>query len=199
MKQLGDGERSLGIGEFEQLKKMARVHPRLDQALKLRVAIVASADAEHQRELSSKVDSALRRLREQITLKKRIDEALATIDRDRLAREVAGAQAQAQQADSEDGVHSLAAQLALQLEQVDRLTERHKELDDASDRIVLLLGNLNLALLEAQSSRATAESDKVRSVLANLEDAGDTMRRTSEAEAEVDRLLRASQANALKA
>ena len=188
------GETSLSFGEFDKLQKLAKTHPRLDHAIRLRISIVQAAKKRDKAELSQKIDSALRRLGEQITLKRRINEALSTIDRDRLAREAAGARAQAQAADPDDGVHGLATQLELQLEQVDRLTGRQSELDSAADRIVLLLGNLNLALLEAESSKATESSDKVQMVLTHLEEAGDSLRRTTEAEAEVAQMLKAHQA-----
>ena len=196
--QLGDGdETGLGIGEFERLRKLAKRHPRIDQAIKLRINIVAAGDEESKASLSVKVDSALRRLGEQVTLHERIGQALENIDRDRLAREATGARAQADTAEPDDSVHALADQLQLQLEQVDRLTERRRALDNAADRIVLLLGNLNLALLEAASSRATDDADKVHSVLSSLEDAKETVRQTTDAEEEISRFLKASQITAL--
>ena len=190
--ELSSGEQSLSIGEFEHLRKLAKTYPRLDQALKLRVNIVAAGNDDDKAELGAKVDSALRRLAEQVTLRKRIEAALGEIDRDRLAREAAGAKTQAKDAEPDDPVIALAEQLQLQLEQVDRLSERRRALDGAADKIVLLLGNLNLALLEAESTKATEDGDKVSTVLDNLEEAGDLLRRTTEAEEEVARMLKAS-------
>ena len=181
----------MGIGEFERLRKLARTHPRLEQALQLRVNVVQAADEDERAELTRKVDSAVQRLGEQLTLRDRITRTLDGIDRERLAREVAGARAQAADADVDDPVHALAEQLTVQLEQVDRLGERKKGLDAAADRLLLVLRNLNLALLEAQSTRATEQSDRVRTVLADLEDAGELLRRTTEAEEEVAKVLAA--------
>ncbi len=195
--QLGSGNHTLSIGEFERLRKLAKSYPRLERALQMRVNIVAAGREDSKAELSAKVDSALRRLGEQVTLRSRITAALESIDRDQLARESAGAKAQAEDADPDDPVHALATQLELQLEQVDRLVDRHRALDGAADRIVLLLGNLNLALLEAETSRAIEDSDRVRTVLEDLEEAGDTLRRTTEAEEEVARMLKASRAATL--
>ena len=190
---LPSGAARLGLGEFEQLRKLAKKYPRLEQAIQLRINVVQLADDDNKAELSNKVDAALRRIGEQLTLRERIVETLAQLDRDRLAREAAGAQAQAASAEPDDPVHGLATQLGVQLEQVDRLATRQKDLDAAADRIVLLLRNLNLALLEAKSSRAGSDGDRVRTVLADLEDAGETLRQTTEAEAEVARILGASQ------
>ncbi|MEL7370341.1 MAG: hypothetical protein AAFN74_15580 [Myxococcota bacterium] len=187
---LAGPERGLSIGEFERLRKLARTHPRLERALQLRVNIVAAGEREQQAELSRQVDGAIRRLGDQLTLRKKIGEALDSIDRDQLSREVAGAKAQAAESENESA-GTLAGQLSLQLEQFDRLKDRSKALDEAASRIVLLLGNLNLALLEKASSKA-AEGDKVREVLHSLEEASDDVRRTSDAEAEVARMLHAS-------
>ena len=188
---LGDGgaEGMLGMREFDQLRKLSKLHPRIEQAIKLRLNIVSITPKPQQLETSIKVDAALRRLKEQITLRTRVNEALASIDRERLAREAKGAEAQAADASEDDPVHGISAQLNLQLEQVERLEARSKALDQGADRILLLLRNLNLALLESASSKAT-EGDKVSQMLADLEDEGDTLRRTTEAEEEVARLLR---------
>lgn len=190
--QLRAGYAGLDMAEFEQLHELATDHPRLRHALQLRINIVQVAAETDKRELSTKVDSAIRRLGQQIQIKRRIATTLAEIDRDRLSREVAGAQAQAATADPDAPIKALAQQLEVQLEQVDRLDRRQKALDSAADHIVLLLGNLNLALLESASSEATEDSDRVQSVLADLEEAGETLRRTTEAEEEVARMLKAS-------
>ena len=192
---LTPGDEMLGFAEFDRLRKLAKTYPRLETALRLRISIVQAASANNKATLSAQVDAALRRLGEQISLKERIKETLATIDRERLAREAAGARAQADRAEPDDDVHELATQLELQLEQVDRLTSRQQSLDSAADRIVLLMGNLNLALLEAESSKATEDGDKVQMVLQHLEEAGDNLRRNSEAEAEVAQMLRSHRAS----
>ena len=191
---LPSGDRLLDAAELDRLHRLAKTNPRLEQAIKLRGSIVRAGTDGSRAELGTKVDAALKRLSEQVMLRDRISSTLQTIDRDRLAREAAGARAQANDAGPDDPVHSLATQLALQVEQVDRLSERMRALESAADKIVLLLGNLNLALLEAESSQATEDGDKVGLVLADLEEAGEHLRRTTEAEEEVNRMIKAKSA-----
>ncbi len=190
----GDSVAALGMREFEGLRRLAESHAGLRRALELRVNIVAAAKSDDdKRRLGGQVDSALRRLGDQVVLKKKIDQALESIDRARLAREAAGAKQQAATAEPDDSVHELVRQLELQLQQYDRLLERRKALDTAADRIVLLLGNLNLALLDTASSEATDDSDQVQSVLVSLDEAGENLRRTTNAQEEVAQLLKSSQ------
>lgn len=186
----------LNVFEIDRMTKIAERSPLLKTAMMLRVNVVEASSVEDKKALGDRVDGVIRRLARQEDLKAKISKALAEHDDDVMERRVEEARRELEQAQTDDEREArrhLVAQLETQKEQLEQLRNRARELDALSNRIVLELRNLHLALLNASSSEAADSTNgTVQSVLNHLEEAGEELRQKAHAEDEVRKLIRAT-------
>lgn len=176
--------------EIQEIMHLAKRSDRMEAALITRGKIVERAK---QSKLVNKVDQVLRKLATQIKLKEEIAETFREMNADELEDKIAEAQFKVQAAKDADTKHHAEAylkQLETQDEHLARLKKRRQAINLASERIVNELKNIHLAMLSASSNEASLSSDQLTSAIAHLEEASEDLRRQSEADDEVARMLR---------
>lgn len=187
------GKGGLNLVELNEMMKLAKKSKRIDAGLKMRVLIVEAAGPEERPSIAKRVDAVIRRLAKQEEMAKKISEALEGIDVETLRGKIADLRVDAE-TDSDIAARRRAEEhidsLVTQADQFDKLDARRKELHRAAERIMVELKNLHLAMLDAKSSAASLESEPVKHALTELEEAGETLRRETAAEDEVNRMLR---------
>jgi len=191
----------LDVFEIERLMKLAEGSQRLKGAMMLRVNIVEAAPSADKKSVSTKVDGALRRLAQVEVLRQRVRKTLGASDQDKIRGQLAQAETEAQNLDPEraEGKQRLAQQLQTQLEQLKQLHLREDELDESGHRLMVEMNNLHLALLNASSSEASAETGTVASALNQLEETSEAFRQKTSADEEVERLLKDAARGAIAA
>lgn len=195
-KKLDRGSGGLDVFEIERLMKIADGSVRLKQAMALRINVVEAAPDKEKKAISHRVDGALRRLAHIEQLRDRVKKTLQGADKRALSDRAATLREEAKSAEPErrEGKEKLAEQLETQVEQLSQLYLRDDELDEAADRLMLEMKNLQLALLNATSSEASSETGSVATALAQLEETAEGLRQQTSAEEEVEQLLRVAQA-----
>lgn len=193
-----DRSGGLDVFEIERLMKIAKTSQRVQAAMVLRVNIVEAASADEKKSVSAKVDAVLRRLAQQESLRQRVKETLGKFDLGKLKVQLTKAEADADGADGERKLlkDGLVRQLKTQIDQIMALYTREDDLDAHAERMMMELKNVHLALLNASSTEAVSDAGSVSQALAHLEETTEELRQQTSAEAEVDRLIRAAQAQA---
>lgn len=186
----------LEAGELEELNALAAAtdNGSLAEALDLRSKIGELAGArERDLEVAGRIDGVLRQLGRQVRTRARVEETLGEFDEGRMELDMMEARGRLRGAVDEQG-RTLATQsmerLQSQQSLLDRLHVRLSELDQASRDTALELRNVHLALLDAASSREGLRGAKLAEVRQALGRAGDDVSLRTEAEEEVERLLR---------
>lgn len=191
-----DRSGGLDVFEIERLMKIANGSQRMKQAMALRLNVVGAAPTAEKKAISAKVDGALRRLAHIEQLRQKVKKALESADRRALEGRAAllREEAAATEGERAEAKLELAAKVDTQVEQLKQLYLRDDELDEAADRVMLEMNNLHLALLNASSSEASSDTGSVANALAQLEETSEGLRQQTSAEEEVERLLKAAQA-----
>lgn len=192
-KKLSGGSGGLDVFEIERLMKIAGGSERLKEAMTVRLHVVEAAPASEKKSVSAKVDGALRRLAHIEVLRERIRKALAASDKRALDKRVATLRAEAEAAEPGrvEGKLELARQVETQIEQLEQLYLRDDELDEVAHRLLAEMKNLHLALLNSSSAEASGHTGQVADALAQLEESAEGYRAQTQAEEEIDRLLKA--------
>lgn len=187
----------LDMFEIERLMKLSDGSQRIKGAMMLRVNIVEAASASDKKTVAARVDGALRRLAHVEVLRQRVRETLAASDQAQIRGLIVEANEEVDKAGPmrAEGKRKLAHQLQTQLDQLKELHLREDELDEAGHRLMLEMNNLHLALLNASSSEASAETGSVASALDQLEETSEGFRQKTSADEEVERLLKAASAS----
>lgn len=178
--------------ELRRLYDLARRSHRLAAAAGLRVQIIEATPPDGKRELSVRLDQAMRRLMRQEMLREQITQNLSEASRARQVERIAQAQTTADRAENPDErrqKESVLASLTNQLEQLDRLDRRRGELEDAGDRMVAELKTIHLAMLEASSTELSLSEGRVGGLLRDLEETSEQIRQKVQAHDEVEKML----------
>ena len=124
----------------------------------------------------------------------KIREALGKEDVLDLQNRIAGAQAALSDlsGDARRAKETHLETMESHLGQLQGLRARLTALEEHSDRLVLEMKNLHLALLEVSSTESTATGSKLDTSLERLAQASEEVRREAQAEAEIDRMLAAA-------
>lgn len=186
--------------ELSSLKALAQDDKLLAESLDLRAKISELAGPGHgadaarrDTELAGRIDGVLRQLGRQIRTRARVHEALSDFDEGRMELDMMEARGRLRGAmDDHDRALAKQSMERLQSQQslLDKLHVRTSELDQASRDTALELRNVHLALLDSASSREGLHGAKLAEIRAALGKAGDDMALRTEAEEEVERLLR---------
>ena len=187
------GPRRLTSTEIIELGLLAENTPALAEALTLRARIVELALGSGWRSVAAQADEAIRQLGAQAETRRRIEKAVDDLESGRLRRELDASKQLAAGAAGEDDRRAAEARserLEVQIERLQRLSERWGELERASQEIVLELRDVHLALLDAASSKADLGSDTARQMRSRLELITDEMRRSAHSDEDVARILR---------
>jgi len=184
----------LAAGDLARLEGLAGDSPRLAEALSLRGRILELCAPEDD-PLRGQVDETVRHLGRQAEARARVARALAGRDPDGLQDDIERARDRLDAAGEDDDRRRRVRQALVALEDrrehLRRLESRGDEVDTAFESLVVELGNLHLALVDAASSRAAAKSGRLAEVRARLHEASEDLVRRTEAEEEVERLLAA--------
>ena len=184
----------LDVGELKELKALAANNEPLAEGLELRAKIAELAGAgERDLEVAGRIDCVLRQIGRQVRTRARVEETLGEFDEGRMEMDMMEARGRLRGAVDEQG-RALATQsmerLHSQQALLDRLHVRLSELDQASRDTALELRNVHLSLLDAASSREGLRGARLANVREALGRAGDDVALRTEAEEEVERLLR---------
>ena len=178
--------------EIKQLSDMAKSNPKLSAALVLRAQIVEATPSDGKREISIRIDQAIRRLMRQEILRKQIVDSVSDGARAKLTERISDTQTAATAAkdtDQRQQKESMLVTLNSQLEQLDRLLRRKEELEVSSDRVVTELKTIHLAILEASTTELSLSDGRVGGLLKDLEETSEQIRQKALANDEVERML----------
>ena len=170
--------------ELTRLRQLAKHSPRVQEALALRDDIHRvieehpSSRGESGAELEARVDAVSRQLLEQTSTRIKVEEALRRFDANTHAEEI---------------LESTLERLQSQGEHLERLRRRLEQLEHAEKQIVVELRNVQLALLDAASSKAGLGDERVQEIRVGLAEAAETLRQTTDADEELTRLLRGAE------
>ena len=142
--------------------------------------------------LRSQVDEVVRHLGRQADVQQRLRRALAERRPGELDATLAEAQGRLSGAEGEEAralARQAVAGLELRREHLTRLNERTAEVETVVSTLLVALGNVHLALVDAAASRAAAKSGALGQVRARLDEASTDLERRTRAEEEVERLL----------
>ena len=187
------GPRRLTSGEIIEFGLLAKNTPALAEALTLRAKIVELALGSGWKSVAIQADEAIRQLGAQAETRQRIENAVEDLESGRLRRQLDASRQVAAGAATDDerrAAEARSERLDIQIERLQRLSERWGELDRASQEIVLELRDVHLALLDAASSKADLGSDTARQMRSRLELITDEMRRSAHSDEDVARILR---------
>lgn len=167
--------RRLDAGELRDLARQARGASSVERALELRGRIQEALEGREDRaRLADRVDGAIRQIAGQERLRARIEEAIRSSS---LGADL-------------DESEPVAAFEERQI-MLARLSDQARSLEKTSERALLELSNLHLALLDLSASEAVFERGALAEALGELESASDSARQRARAEAEVERFLAA--------
>mgnify|MGYP006291676573 CR=1 FL=1 len=156
--------------ERDRLRRLARRSPAMKRALEVRAQVMEILQGRTDpARIRERVDEGVRQLAEQLVLRGRIEQALAS---------------SAVEADLPEAPRS-----EEQSELLARLESRLGALDEGSEHTLRELSNIHLALLELTATEAATDRGALAEALEELETAGFSARGRAEAEQEVSRLL----------
>lgn len=184
----------LDVGELNEMKALSPHNGSLAEALELRAKIAELAGAgECDLEVAGRIDGVLRQLGRQVRTRGRVEDTLGEFDEGRMEIDMMEARGRLRGAVDEQG-RALAKQSMERLQSqqalLDKLHVRLSELEQASCDTALELRNVHLAMLDAASSREGLRGARLAEVRLALGRAGDDVALRTEAEEEVERLLR---------
>jgi len=178
--------------ELSRLEGQAVACTPLSKALDLRGRVLELCPLEDD-SVRGQVDEVVRHMGRQADARARVARALTEGDSDQLRDDIERARDRLDAAEDDEDEHRRARQALVALEDrrehLRRLETRGDEIDGAFESLVVELGNLHLALVDAASSRAAAKSGRLAEVRGRLRLASDDLVRRTEAEEEVERLL----------
>ncbi|MBX2814086.1 MAG: hypothetical protein KTR25_19910 [Myxococcales bacterium] len=174
---LQTGTRILDHSALRQLSQQAHQTESLQQALELRTRIWEVSHLRADRStLRAHVDAAIRRLSEQEHIKNRILEAIQLAKKPNVPDVLAT-----------DQIKALEEQQMMLI----RLEEQAKVLNRESERTLLKLSNIHLALLDVSASESVMDDNSLHEALQELESESSAVRTQAEAEAEVNQFVQA--------
>ena len=174
----------LSTDELARLGVLAKGSSPLSKALDLRRRILELCPREDDA-ARGQVEEVVRHMGRQADARARVARALTEGDPDALQLDIERARERLDAAEDDEDEHRRARQALIAFEDrrehLRRLEIRGEEIDAAFESLVVELGNLHLALVDAASSQAAAKSGRLTEVRGRLRLASEDLVRRTEA------------------